>query len=152
MCLYILISKGKDLRDLRDSKYLCKRNWSKIKVFWKMNGRDTISKGFEVFFMDNELKICLKKSYRVCKSNCFHNGKAYAQSSKTQEIALGGSGGKCGLYTKPMLTKGLAFCYTRKTWSKRTICIVFMHLFKNIAYAMVLDEKITNLICVSWIL
>ena len=34
--------------------------------------------------------------------NCYCNDEAYAQSSKTREITLGGSGGKCGLYTQPM--------------------------------------------------
>ena len=51
---------------------------------------------------------------RVYNSNRYHNDKVYARSSKTREITMGESGGKCGLFTKPMSDKGLAVHYTQR--------------------------------------
>ena len=47
----------------------------------------------------------------VYNSNRSCNDKPYVGSSKTRQIALGGSGGKCNLYTKPMFDEGLVLCH-----------------------------------------
>lgn len=84
---------------------------------------------FEIFQSFFDGKWYLKHASRhwtggVCKSNCDCNDKTYAQSSKTWEIALDGSGGKCGLYTKLMSDEGLALCYTQMNveWEEALHC------------------------------
>ena len=60
-------------------------------------------------------------------------------------MVLGGSGGKCGLHAKPMSDKGLAIHYTRRNVEKPAAYVVHMRVFGSLAYAIVSDEKWSNL-------
>ena len=98
----------------------------KIKAFRWMSGGDFISKDFEAFFMEHGIESTPQHigpaGCAISKHCC--NGKAYARSSKAREIALGGSGGKCGLHTKPMSYEGLDVRYTRRNveWEAALRC------------------------------
>ena len=70
----------------------------------------------------------------VCNSRCCHNGKAYAQSSKAQKIALGRSGGKRGLTLTRCPTKALRFDTLEEMWSGQRPCVAHIHVFGSLVY------------------
>lgn len=77
-----------------------------------MSRGDSISKDFEVFFMEHDIG---STSQDIGLAECaiqivvvMPKRMLKAQSSKAQEIALGQSGVKCSLYLKPISDKGLA--------------------------------------------
>jgi hypothetical protein len=74
-----------------------------FEVFLTKHGIESTPQGIKTAEHANQIVVAMTK----------HMFKA--QSYKIQEIALGESGGKCDLYTKPMSDEGLAPHYMQKT-------------------------------------
>lgn len=77
----------------------------------------------------------------LSKWNHYCNGKAYVWGSKAKEIALVENGGKCGLYHKQCPTKILCSATPKEMWNGKRPWIAHMRVFKTLAYAMVLVER-----------
>lgn len=111
--LYVLESKKDCFEKFKEFEALVETHFKqKIKTFRLDNGREFVSKAFNIFF-EGSWYWEAKWSTGACKFYYYENGKKHVSCSKPEQIFLSGNSGYYGLHTKLLSNKGVGFHYAQ---------------------------------------
>jgi len=148
--VYLLKSKGECLEKFKEFKALVEtQSEHKIKMFCSNNGGEYTSKGFKGFLKAHNIEKQTSTPYRLQQNEVAERANRtlvemarsmfHAQNLKKSlwaEVVVNAA------YTRNRCpSRALPSITPEEAWSGRKPCILHMHVFGCIAYAMVPDEK-----------